>query len=230
MPASDNIEIKKLKKELSQCKRELKEAIQYNERLRSFGFDEIDGWKPQDRIEQQYGWVFAYDYPLYRCLQRHVGETLSPDIRNEIMNTVKAIFAQCAVMGKFGVKLPFDPREVDPRAVVRDAVEPEAFDMDKFLEDPDSMYIKDYVPCEICGEKRITHSCHIIPRVDGGVLHRDNFVILCPLHHHLFDHSRLNEDEWAILSNIINTKMDAAKTYANDVRLPMLKRFWKQSR
>ena len=152
------------------------------------------------------------------------------DVRNQIMNIVTAIIAQLVVIGKYGVKLPFDPREVDQGAINSGVVEPEAFDIDQYLEDPDSIYIRHYDPCEICGEKRITHICHIVPRTYGGALHRDNFVILCPLHHHLFDHSRLNEDEWAILSNIINIKMDAAKIYANEVRLPMLKRFWKQSK
>ena len=80
----------------------------------------------------------------------------------------------------------------------------------------------------MCGEKRITLECHIIPRSEGGPLHRDNFVMLCPLHHHLFDHARLSKDEWEILSSALVGKMKSAIMYANQVRLPMLQAFWRE--
>ena len=92
-----------------------------------------------------------------------------------------------------------------------------------------AIFYKTYDPCNICGEKRITHDCHIIPRVEGGPGHSDNFVTLCPLHHHLFDHSRLSEDEWEVLTKVIDGKMEAARVYAKEVRIPILKAFWNEN-
>jgi hypothetical protein len=50
--------------------------------------------------------------------------------------------------------------------------------------------------------------------------------MLCPLHHHLFDHARLSKEEWETLSSAFLGKMDSAIMYANQVRLPMLQVFW----
>ena len=65
MPANSTSELSKVKKELTVCKRQLKDALAFNERLRSaVGYDELKGWHPKERIEKQYGWVFAWLYPL----------------------------------------------------------------------------------------------------------------------------------------------------------------------
>jgi hypothetical protein len=207
-----NSEIKKLKKQLSTCQRKLKESAEFNERLRaSVGYDELRGWKPQKRIETQYGWVFAWLHPLYTYIDQNINQRLTPDIRNKIGNIVNAIIAQLVINGKYGVTIPNEFREVDPN-----------------YENKQENYFKlIYEPCVICGEKRITHECHIIPRSEGGTLHRDNFVILCPLHHHLFDHSRLSREEWDILCNNLKDKMESAIIYANEVRLPALQAYWK---
>lgn len=52
-------------------------------------------------------------------------------------------------------------------------------------------------PCEICGEKRVTNRCHIIPRSEGGPHDEGNILNLCPTHHFLFDHARLSKDEFS---------------------------------
>jgi len=205
-------ELRKFKRELSSCKRKLKETLEFNERLRSsVGYEELKGWQPQKRIESQYGWVYAWLYPLSSYMNQNLNSPLTPDVRNSIHNIVTAIIAQLAINGKYGIKLPHDPREVDQA---------------QFSANQNNTIRKIYKPCTICGEKRITHECHIIPRSEGGPLHRDNFVMLCPLHHHLFDHARLSKSEWNMLADSLEGKMEAAVLYAHQVRLPMLRKFW----
>ena len=215
MAKNTKAETHQLKKELRACKSKLKEAESFNERLRAaIGYDELKGWKPQQRIESQYGWIYAWLYPLYGLIDSQIDKPISPDMRNKIVETTTAIIAQMAVKGKYGVLLPFDPKPVD---------------MANYEAKQSKTFNKIYDPCAICGEKRITHECHIIPHSEGGTLHRDNFVILCPLHHHLFDHSRLSESEWEALETDLDRKMEAARIYANQVRLPQLQVFWRES-
>jgi hypothetical protein len=49
--------------------------------------------------------------------------------------------------------------------------------------------------CSLCGWSRCVEYCHIIPAKDGGTIHPDNIVVLCPNHHTLFDRGLLSEDE-----------------------------------
>jgi hypothetical protein len=213
VPENASSELKKVKKELANCKRKLKEAEAFNERLRSvISYDELGWWQPKQRIEKQYGWVYAWLFPLSSYIDQNLNQPLTPEIRNKIHNIVTAIIAQLAVSGKYGINLLHDPREVD---------------IADFKEKQNNIFNQTYEPCAICGETRITHECHIIPRSEGGVLHRDNFVMLCPLHHHLFDHARLTKDEWDVLSIALSGKMEAAVIYANEVRLPLLQVFWR---
>lgn len=207
--------LRKTKNELAACKRKLNEALQQNERLRSsIGHEELGGWQPQKRIEQQYGWVFAWLYPLSAFLNEHINDPLTPEVRNEVHDIVAAIIVQLAIDGKYGVKVPHEPRKVD---------------LAQYRTKQENILQKSYESCAICGENRITHECHIIPRADGGPLHRDNFVMLCPLHHHLFDHARLTESEWEILAKSFDDKMESAAIYAYQVRLPLLREFWNQT-
>ncbi len=215
MPNDLSNELLKFKKELRTCRHQLKDALAFNERLRTaVGYDELKGWKPDERLERQYGWVFTWLYPLSSYTNQNLNQPLTPDVRNRIHNIVTAIIAQLVVYGKYGVKLPFDPRDVD---------------FSQYLEKQRNILHLTYEPCAICGEKRITHECHIIPRSEGGPLHRDNFVMLCPLHHHLFDHGRLSNEEWNSLSSAITGKMEAAIVYAKQVRLPLLQQFWERN-
>lgn len=87
----------------------------------------------------------------------------------------------------------------------------------------------EYSPCVVCGEDRITHDCHVIPRTEGGPNHPDNLLALCPLHHHLFDHHRLSTEEWTTVDRALEDKMASARMYARGVRLPHLRAFWAQS-
>jgi hypothetical protein len=196
-------------------KRKIRELESKYEELRaSVGYEELKGWKPNKRIEAQYGWVYAWLYPLNSYMETKIykGETeITPDVRNEIMSITTAIISQLSIHGKYGVKIPFEPKEVD---------------ISNYFAKQNKYRELDYAPCDICGENRITHECHIIPRAEGGPLHRDNFFTLCPLHHHLFDHSRLNKTEWEILSGIINKKMQAAIVYFHEVREKQQKEFW----
>ena len=208
--------ITNVKKELALTKRKLRESLEFNERLRSvIGFDDLKGWQPQERIKKQYGWVYAWLYPLHSYMNQNLNMPLTPEIRNKISSIVTSIISQLSIQGKFGVKLSHDPREVD---------------IEQFMEKQSNYFKYVYEPCAICGENRITHECHIIPRTEGGPLHRDNFILLCPLHHHLFDNSRLLESEWQILLQKIEGKMEAAAIYAKEVRLPKLQLFWQEKR
>ncbi|MGD0021662.1 MAG: HNH endonuclease signature motif containing protein [Smithellaceae bacterium] len=57
--------------------------------------------------------------------------------------------------------------------------------------------IKDQaVPREICGESRLIHMCHIIPRRLRGSDGVNNILFLCPTHHSLFDNCMLSREEW----------------------------------
>jgi len=93
-------------------KRKIKELESRCEELRSsVGSEELQGWKPNKRIEAQYGWVYAWLYPLNSYLNNN--NQISPDVRNKIMSIVTAIISQLSIHGKYGVKIPFEPKDVD---------------------------------------------------------------------------------------------------------------------
>ena len=212
MPNTAASETRKLRTELNSCRRQLKEALDQYEQIRArVGYDELKGWKPQKRIENQYGWVHAWLYPLSSYMNQHLNEPLSPDVRNRIHEIVTAIIAQLAVQRKYGISLPNDPRPVD---------------FEHFGAKQNRISNQAYDPCVICSETRITHECHIIPRSEGGPYHRDNLVSLCPLHHHLFDYHRLSRQEWRLLRKAIDDRMEAAVVYADKVHLSQLETFW----
>jgi len=190
-------------------KRKIKELeTQYEELRASVGYLELRGWKPDPRIEMQYGWVHSWLTPLYNYMN-HVAH-VDPYVRNKIVSIVKAVIAQLVISGKYGIDFPHEPKEG-------------SIDL---IEKQIKSYELNFDPCVICGENRITHYCHIIPRSEGGPNHVDNFVILCPLHHHLFDNNRLNEDEWQVLMKVLETKMPSAVFYVKEVREKQLQRFW----
>jgi len=203
---------KRLKKELLATKKELKEAQVLIDRLRKLlGGDAIGNWKPQERIEAQYSWLYAWLYPLYSFMNT---AGVSPDIRKKIHEIVYAIISQLAVYGKYGIRLPFDPQPVDTEHIITKQ---------------ENYRQLNYEPCIICGEDRITHDCHIIPMVDGGPNNRKNYITLCPLHHHLFDNNRLFENEWEQLEKSINDKSEVAIIYLKEVRFPLMRSFWKKA-
>ncbi len=207
-------ELKAVRRELDKCKVELSNALVENFRLaNSASLDPLRAFRPREALEAQYGWVFDWLHPLFVFLEENADKPLTWEISGKITDIVAAIMAQLAVYGKYGVKLPNDPRPVD---------------VAQFLKKQENILCRRYDPCAICGEKRITHESHILPRSEGGPDHRDNYVMLCPLHHHLFDHSRLSKTEWETLRSALDGKMEAAIVYADQVRLPVLQAFWKE--
>ncbi len=60
--------------------------------------------------------------------------------------------------------------------------------------------------CMICGETRVIDLCHIASKKEGHALTVENTLVLCPLHHRLFDHGKLTEVEF----EKIQTKLLAA--------------------
>jgi len=82
------------------------------------------------------------------------------------------------------------------------------------------------IPCEICGENRVTDKCHIIPRKLGGPDKPDNLLCLCPTHHRLFDRFMLSRAEFAAID--WERKAVAASQYAHEVILVSHLGFWKK--
>jgi hypothetical protein len=80
------------------------------------------------------------------------------------------------------------------------------------------------VPCQICGENRVTDLCHIVPKVLGGSRKIDNVLLLCPTHHALVDRGMLTREEWDRIDwSVKNTK---SQQYALKVLLPVHQKFW----
>ena len=50
--------------------------------------------------------------------------------------------------------------------------------------------------CEICGFDRTVQRAHIVPVRDGGSHEKENILVLCPNHHWLFDHNKLDPAEY----------------------------------
>jgi len=92
-------------------------------------------------------------------------------------------------------------------------------------ERPGQSFIQKFNPCEICGQTRVVHQCHIIPRNYGGADKVDNYVILCANHHHLFDRHRLAREEWERLD--WSKKSLEVQEYVMKVRFPRQQMFWK---
>ncbi|MGD0038035.1 MAG: HNH endonuclease [Bacteroidota bacterium] len=81
------------------------------------------------------------------------------------------------------------------------------------------------IPCIICSEKRAINYCHIIPSSQGGNVESGNIIYLCPTHHFLFDHARLNKDEFDKIQT--DTLHQKAKEYLQTVHFPRHQMRWK---
>lgn len=167
------------------------------------GITELNELWSVNTTDPQYGWAHEYLIPLNVFLDKYLATPVTPEFRNRLRNIVHATFCQLVVEGKYGVKLPNEPRSIDIVEYFRKQKRAQDFN---------------YPPCEICGESRITHYCHIIPRSEAGPDHQDNFFNLCPLHHHLFDHYRLNREEWSVLLRASEKKMKSAQLYIRTIR------------
>lgn len=131
------------------------------------------------------------------------------DVRNKVVALLDSWIGAKKLETKFGIKIPIS------------AVPPS---IENFLERQARSRSKVYRNCEICGESRITHYCHIIPHSEGGPNAEENYIYLCPIHHHLFDHHRLSKDEWSKID--FSKKFAPAQEYAEKVRRPVLEKFW----
>jgi len=69
--------------------------------------------------------------------------------------------------------------------------------------------------CVLCGFDRFIEYAHIIPRREGGTIHPDNMLVLCPNHHRLFDGGALDEEEESKLAE----KLIAARNNPLSVNL-----------
>ncbi len=130
-------------------------------------------------------------------------------LRNKVVALLNSWIGSKKLESKFGIKIPLQTATPSIK---------------KFLEKQARSYNNNYKPCEICGEKRITHYCHIIPRNVGGPSDEKNYLYLCPLHHHLFDHNRLSKEEWESINFF--SKLEAVQDYAKKIRWQQHKNFW----
>ena len=131
------------------------------------------------------------------------------ELRNKIVALLDSWIGAKKLETKFGIKIPLT---VTPPSI------------GSFLEKQARSYQKKYRPCEVCGEDRVTHFCHIIPRSEGGPNDERNYLYLCPIHHHLFDHHRLSKEEWNKIN--FSKKLESSQEYAQKITLPILERFW----
>jgi|GEM_PF-2397330 hypothetical protein len=197
---------RRLREKLHNDERKYKELLELFERVcESVGYDKLaKSWNKDYRN----GWVSSWTWPLYEFLNTKVEQKITANIRNEAVDIVRGIILQLVVLGKYGIKLPF---ETCP------------FDVDANEKKKQNQYLKNYPECLVCGEKRITEVCHIVPRSQGGSDHQDNYFVLCPTHHHLFDHHRLSKAEWASLEQALEGKMENAIIYAKSIRYEHMK-------
>lgn len=206
--------LRQVRRELRKLQKELDEHRQFRRRLaKAMGYDEIPAVR--EMSARMYGWLNCATANLERFL-----ENVAPyEIRSDILRHLQATFAQLVIEGKYGLRVPLStPKTLTPEEAYARWL--------KSLEDQGPARLKEYLPCVICGEDRITHDCHIIPRREGGIDHIENYVALCPLHHHLFDHRRLKRDEWAKLMDNLDGKLETAIAYMTEIHLPWQQLFW----
>ena len=106
------------------------------------------------------------------------------DLRNRIIRLLYSWIGQKKLESKLGIKIPLSASLMTDPPPDENNIR-------------NSSHLEIYTPCEICGEDRITNASHILPRSHGGGGSPQNLLYLCPTHHHLFDHHRLSEEEWA---------------------------------
>lgn len=203
------------KKTYSELVAENTKAKQYIKRLQKV----IDGGVlPEWKIPTEYSPTAGLNrwcWPLYCYLNDNIGSVITANIRNKACNIYYTSMRQFIAKSKYGLELPFEVKELD-------------------LEHSDNrklqMKNKTYDPCCLCGFSLITAECHIIPRAHAGPDHPDNFVYLCPNHHHLFDKHRLSKEEFENLLAFIKTskKMPSAIQYFDIVHRKAQTFFWQE--
>lgn len=127
------------------------------------------------------------------------------DMRNEIVALLRSWIGQKIIESRFGVTIPLSSA---------------TFSIESHKKRQQRSITEEYEPCEICGEKRITNYCHIVPRMMGGPSVEENYLYLCPTHHHLFDGSRLSPEEWAKID--FSSKSASAQAFAKKIIEPFI--------
>lgn len=133
------------------------------------------------------------------------------DLRNEVQAIIQSWVGAKKMESKFGIKLPLDKTGAS---------------IESFMAKQSMSYNREYVSCEICGEDRISNWCHILPRSEGGADNKDNYLFLCPTHHHLFDHHRLSKEEWSKLD--FSKKGEPAQIYIREIKEKLQRGFWNE--
>jgi len=117
------------------------------------------------------------------------------DLRNELRHVIDEIYQQLSIQVTHDIVIEPTKR--------------------KLLYNPS---IPDEQACQICGEKRAVDRCHIIPREHGGDIDAGNMIYLCPMHHHLFDHCELSNDEFNKI--VLKDKAEDSVEYFKTVYRP----------
>jgi len=139
---------------------------------------------------------------------------------------VLPVSTQNAIQGLFN-EVMMKVAEIYQKEILRDK-----FNLDLDLtrypqwdEKPGQSFIHKFNPCAVCGQVRVVHQCHIIPRNYGGADKVDNYIMLCANHHHLFDRHKLTSEEWTKID--WSEKSEEVQKYVAKVRLPRQQMFWK---
>ena len=157
--------------------------------------------------------TYQYTVRIYNAAEKYLKEVdklsndyhvhnLIIDFRNEMCTIIGEIYQQLSIKSSLGLDINTSKRET--RIKPAETSEQE---------------------CVICGENRIVNSCHIIPREHHGSYSKENFIFLCPTHHHLFDHAHLSEDEFNKID--LKGKRDDSKTFFDRVHKKRHQMYWK---
>jgi hypothetical protein len=141
-------------------------------------------------------------------------------------NNALPIIAQNAIQELFNEVL-MKVAEIYRKEILRDKfnLDLDLTEYPQWDERPGQSFIHKFNPCEVCGQVRVVHQCHIIPRNHGGADKVDNYIILCANHHHLFDRHKLTREEWERID--WSKKSEEVQEYISKVRLPRQQMFWK---
>ncbi len=127
------------------------------------------------------------------------------NLRNEIFALLQSWIGQKVFESKFGIRIPLSSTTLS---------------LEDYVNRQQRSKNDIYDPCEVCGERRITDYCHIVPRMMGGPSAEENYLYLCPTHHHLFDSRRLSPEEWKILD--FSSRSASAQAYAKKYLEPFI--------
>jgi len=156
--------------------------------------------------------LYNQSHQLLLDFMRKHHNNISVSIQNDINSLVGSIILVCMEIYKANLLKEKYNLDIDMSSSVDN-------------QDPSGLFILKYLPCEVCGDVRVAHKCHIIPRNDGGNDNPDNMLTLCANHHHLFDRYKLTEAEWKAIK--WDRRPPQIREYADKVRYPRHQMYWK---